>query len=99
MAQTLTATFQTRREAELAVEHIVQAHDIDRTQVIIGPEGARNTAGEERSGADGGDAELSPEPGGDAALNGPIAVSVQVKDAVQAEAVRDAFEEAGGTPR
>lgn len=98
MAQTLTATFQTRREAELAVEHIVQAHDIDRTQVVIGPEGARNTAGELPSGADRAAAGPSPEPRDDAALNGPIAVSVKVADQGQVQAVRDAFAEAGGTP-
>lgn len=97
MAQTLNATFATRREAELAVEHIVQAHDIDRTQIVIGPEGSDNTAGERSSGSDRAAAEPSTEPRDDAALNGPIAVSVHVKDDDQAQAVRDAFSEAGGT--
>ncbi len=98
MAQTLIATFTTRREAELAVEHIVQAHDIARTHVVVGPEGAQNTAGETPSGADRVSAEPSTEPREDAALNGPIAVRVQVRDEGQAEAVRAAFYEAGGTP-
>lgn len=97
MAQTLNATFATRREAELAVEHIVQAHDIDRSQVVIGPEGADNTAGERPSGSDRAAARPSTEPRDDAALNGPIAVSVQVEDDDQAQAVREAFSEAGGT--
>lgn len=96
MTQTLTATFQTRREAELAVEHIVQAHNIDRTQVVIGAAGSDNTAGEAPSGADRAAAAPSPEPRDDAALNGPIVVSVKVKDAAQADAVRSAFSEAGG---
>lgn len=98
MTQTLNATFQTRREAELAVEHIVQAHDIDRTRVTIGPAGHQNTAGETPLGSDHAAAGASPEARDDAALNGPIAVSAQVKDDAHARAVRDAFREAGGAP-
>jgi hypothetical protein len=37
MPKTITADFRSRRDAEMAVEHIVQEHDVDRKAVSIGP--------------------------------------------------------------
>jgi hypothetical protein len=52
MPSTITAKFDTRREAEMAVEHLVQAHHIERTDIFITPEGSENSAGEEIAGSD-----------------------------------------------
>lgn len=38
------ATFATRREAELAVEHLVQEHRLNRTDIFVEPEGAANSS-------------------------------------------------------
>ena len=49
---TLKGTFATRREAEMAVERLVQEHEIDRKAIQIAPEGAANSAGDETAGSD-----------------------------------------------
>ena len=45
MSKTIAATFETRRDAEMAVEHLVQEHRIDRKAVTIAPVSAENSAG------------------------------------------------------
>ena len=52
MDGTISGRFATRREAELAVEHLVQDLGVDRAAVTIRPEGAENSAGVEAAGAD-----------------------------------------------
>ncbi|XAZ26072.1 hypothetical protein LVY75_35470 (plasmid) [Sinorhizobium sp. B11] len=72
---TITATFETREAADIAVEHLVQQHGISRPDIFIQPNGERNSAG---SMASGGDAS---HPGGvrhDAALEGDIEVSIDI---------------------
>lgn len=88
MRTTITGTFETRRQAELVVEHLVQELDIARDDIEIAPEDDDNSAGEENDGADA-DGEQ------DAALNGRIAVSVEVMDEADGEAVEAAFEKMG----
>lgn len=96
MGTTLTGQFETRRDAEMAVERLVQEYKIERTDVFIAATGQENTAGEALAGSDtkGGD------PGGedrdDAALNGAIEVSVDVEDETLASTIREAFAEFGG---
>lgn len=72
----VTAHFATRREAELAVEHLVQEHHIDRKSITIEAGGEANTAGTRPSGAD----VQSGHPGlprhGEPALHGMIEVRV-----------------------
>ena len=97
MSQTLKTTFATRREAELAVEHLVQQHGFERTDIFVAPEGSENSAGEEISGSDRAAAEPSVESRTDGALNGRIEVSVDLQDDAQAAVIRDVFEEMGGT--
>jgi hypothetical protein len=46
------ATFNDRRAAELAIEHLVQDIGLDRTDVFITARGPENTAGTDRAGAD-----------------------------------------------
>ncbi len=76
MEHTIIATFETRRDAELAVEHLVQQHGIERSDVFIQAEGAANTVGSKLAGADIESGYPGVEKRGDPASNGPIAVSV-----------------------
>ena len=50
--QTITGRFNTRREAEMAVEHLVQDYGLDRSAVNVRPVGEENTSGTVASGAD-----------------------------------------------
>ena len=52
MERTIIGSFSTRRDAEIAVEHLVQEHGIARTDVFIQPQGSANSAGSEMAGAD-----------------------------------------------
>lgn len=96
MERTVTGTFSTRRDAELAIEHVVQEHGIARSDVFVQPKGEQNTAGSRAAGAD----EVSGHPGvarhGAPALNGEVEVSVECHAADKARAVREALEQAGG---
>ena len=86
MATTIEKTFATRADADRAVEHLVQAFGIDRTDIFVTAAAAENTAGEKPSG---GDAPAPLEEGrSDAALTGAITVSVDVNDATKEEAIR-----------
>ncbi len=62
MESTIIADFDTRREAELDVEHVVQECDVERSDVFVQPAGA--------------DAKDAPEPDGQQKLQGAIEVSV-----------------------
>src|SRR5262249_45272833 len=71
----IIASFETRRDAEVAVEHLVQQHGIDRSDVFIQAEGAANSAGSKIAGADIKSSHPGVQKRGDPALNGPIEVS------------------------
>lgn len=88
---TLTATFETRQEAELAVEHLVQQYGVSRPDIFIQSATDKNTAGSSPSGGDvdGGEAKRD-----DAPLNGEIEVSVDIANAKFA-AVQRSLGEAG----
>lgn len=49
---TLTAKFDTRREAEITVERLVQQFKIGRSDVFITADADDNTAGVEEAGSD-----------------------------------------------
>ncbi|WP_375397163.1 hypothetical protein [uncultured Sphingomonas sp.] len=89
----LTATFGTRREAEMTVERLVQEFDVDRTAISIGTEGDANSVGEESAGADAETNRGGSDDRGDPALHGAIIVTAEVADETAAEKVRDAFGE------
>ncbi|RYG41425.1 hypothetical protein EON79_20805 [bacterium] len=98
MGTTLTAQFETRREAEMTIERLVQEHGIERTDIFVVAAGQENTAGEETAGEEtaGSDAkagEASVEERHDAALNGAIEVSVDLEDDAKASLIREAFAE------
>ena len=93
MGTTLKATFETRREAEMTVERLVQEYGIERTDIFVAAEGAENSAGEEEAGSDTGAGSPTTADRNDAALNGRISVSVDLADEARADEVRSAFSE------
>jgi hypothetical protein len=84
--------FATRREAELAVEHLVQEHGVQRSAVSVHAAGSANTSGSRISGAD----VESGHPGTDkqGKLSGRIEIAVEC-DQAQASIVQAALKEAG----
>ena len=73
MESTIIGQFDTRRDAELAVEHVVQEHGVPRSDVFIEPVGGENSAGTLAAGAD---AKGAPEPEPQQQLEGALEVSV-----------------------
>ena len=73
MEATIIGEFDSRRAAELAVEHVVQECGVPRSDVFIQPAGQANSAGTRTAGAD---AKTSPEPEGRQKLEGALEVSV-----------------------
>ncbi len=93
MATTLKASFETRREAEMTVERLVQEFGIERTDIFITTEGDANSAGDAAAGSDTASGEPSPEARDDAELRGAILVSVDLDDEGKVESVKSAFAE------
>ncbi len=93
MPTTLTAKFDTRRDAEMAVERLVQEYAIERTDIFVSADGDANTVGTVEAGSDIEHREASA--GGDTAppLSGAIVVSVDIDDDARAAEVRSAFDE------
>ncbi|GEP12236.1 hypothetical protein [Methylobacterium gnaphalii] len=97
MARMVSADFTTRRDAEMAVEHIVQEHGVDRKAVTVGPSSEENTAGTEAARADVVDGHLKKDTVGKPALAGKVRVSVQISEP-DADKVRSSFRTFGGEP-
>ena len=91
MAVMLSATFDARRKAEMAVEQLVQQFDLDRAAIFIGTEEDENSAGEKEAGSDTEAGEPSADDRNDTPLDGTVVVTVEVADDSTAEKVRDAF--------
>lgn len=94
MERTIAAQFETRRDAEIAVEHLVQVHFIPRADIFIRALGVANSSGVKASGADVESGHDDTGERGKPELGGMIEVSVDChgKDT---EAVRKALHEAG----
>ena len=73
LESTIIGKFDTRRGAELAIEHLVQECGVSRADVFVQPTGGANTAGTRAAGAD---AKAAPDPEGHQKLEGSIEVSV-----------------------
>ena len=73
MESTIIGEFDTRRDADLAVEHVVQECGVPRSDVFVQPTGGANTIGTRPAGAD---AKTAPAAGGHQKLEGPLEVSV-----------------------
>lgn len=94
MERTIVASFATRREADLAVEHLVQQYGIERTDVFVRAPGAANSAGTKAAGADVESGHPGVEKSGKPELAGPVEVSVDCHGDKTAR-VEKAFREAG----
>lgn len=94
MGKTIVGTFPTRREVELAVEHLVQDYGLDRTDIFIQPQGGENSAGVSPTGADVESGHPGIEKHGDPALGGAIEVSVDMNED-ETDAVMASFRDAG----
>ena len=95
MGTTLKASFETRREAEMTIERLVQEFGTDRTDIFVAAEGSENSAGEQKAGSDTEAGSPSPDDRVDASLKGRISVSVNMDDDDHAAKVRSAFAEFG----
>ncbi len=89
--RTISAIFETREAADHAIEHLVQQHGLNRADVFVEAQGARNTAGTRPSGSDTNKGETPSEP----ALQGTIKVSADVPQD-SADRVRATFQEMDG---
>jgi hypothetical protein len=96
MERTIVANFDTRRDAETAIEHLVQEHGIDRTDIFVRALGMANTTGTKAAGADVESGHPGVAKQGEPKLSGPIEVSVEC-DAAHTTVVRSTFEKAGAT--
>lgn len=96
MSNPITGTFDTRRNADMAVERLVQEFGIERTDVFVAAEGDENSAGVQVAGSDSASAAPSEPARDDGAHRGGVTVSVDINDADLVANVRSAFEEFGG---
>jgi hypothetical protein len=80
MPHTITGYFDTRRDAEMTVERLVQDHGLDRKRVQAVAEGEENSSGTVVSGADAADAAAGDQP--DGVRRGRIVVRAEVDDAM-----------------
>lgn len=94
MERTIIAHFETRRDAETAVEHLVQEHGVKRTDIFVSAPGAANTAGSRAAGADVESGHPGVEKRGAPELKGSIEVSVDCHGA-EAGLVEATLKEAG----
>lgn len=90
MTQTVSAEFDTRRDAEMTVEHLVQEYGLDRRAISIVSVADRNSVGTEVAGSDLEDGEPKHDTTSRPPLAGRLRVSVETQ-AAQDEAVRKAF--------
>lgn len=96
MDRTVIACFDTRRDAETAVEHLVQEHEIDRSDVFIRSAVDANTAGVRPAGADVESGHAGVGAHGTPKLSGPIEVSVDCHGD-KWTTVKSALKKAGAT--
>jgi len=93
---TITATFATRRDADLVIERLVQEERIERTNIFDAALGDENSAGFRASGADVESGHAGVKAGGSPALADGITISVDMMDTAKLPTVRAVFEEMGG---
>lgn len=99
MTNLVASTFATRRDAELVVERLVQAHGIERGAIQVAPEGEANTVGDRPSGGDIEGESPSVDSRSDAPVAGRVEVAVFAETDDQEQAIRAAFVELGGKDR
>lgn len=90
--KTITARFETREAAELAVEHLTQEQGIDRSDVFLQASGRENSVGTSISGGDTASGQQGSRR--DAPLDGEIELSADIA-ADQLSAVQRVLGDAG----
>ncbi len=78
MSTTLTGTFDSREQADMAVERLVQEIGIERTDIFVAADGTDNSVGSQVAGADRKTPD-QPERD-DIPLAGGITVSIDLQD-------------------
>ncbi|MEC3910377.1 hypothetical protein U5A82_07755 [Sphingobium sp. CR2-8] len=96
MSTTLTGTFDSRDQADMAVERLVQEIGIERTDIFVTASGPDNSAGNRIGGADS--ETVDQEERNDVPLAGGITVSIDLQDDAKVEVVTAALEEFGAQP-
>jgi hypothetical protein len=92
----VAAIYETRAQAELAVEHLVQELGVDRSAIFVEPVEETNTSGVQISGGDAHSGGQGSRARSDAPLNGAIRVTVAATEHKVA-ALRGALTQAGAT--
>lgn len=91
MSTTLIGTFDSRVQADMAVERLVQEIGIERTDIFVSASGAENSAGISVAGSDHETADQAARD--DVPLGGRIVVSIDLQDEAKIEIVTAALEE------
>jgi hypothetical protein len=76
----ISASFVSRREADLAVEHLVQEYGIERGVIFVESAGEAGTTGTHIAGGDAASGEPTTDERTDAPLEGEIRLTVAVKE-------------------
>ena len=90
----LHAIYATREQADLAVEHLVQEHGVERGTIFVEPVMDENSSGTRISGGDAASGEPGARGRDDAPLNGAIRLTVPTDEKKQ-RILRRVLEEMG----
>ena len=90
----LHAIYATREQAELAVEHLVQEHGVERATIFVEPVRDENSSGTRTSGGDAASGEPGSRRREDAPLHGAIRLTVATDEKKQ-RTLRRVLEEVG----
>ena len=82
MTDKIQTTFSTRRDAEMAVEHLVQEHGVDPAGIMLIADSDENTAGTQAAGGDLADGRRKLDTVGEPALAGRVRLIASVDDAL-----------------
>jgi len=93
--RTIVARFDTRREAELALEHLVQQHKVPRADVFLQAPGEANSAGTRAAGADVESGHPGVAKSGRPELAGAIELSVDLRGPADPSVIEAALREVG----
>lgn len=96
MKSVIESKFRTRRDAEIAIEHLVQDEGIDRNDITILASGKENSAGSQAGGADVESRHPGVKKHGAPQLSGDIIVSVKCEEA-KMETVKRVLADTSGT--
>lgn len=96
--QHVKAFFATREAADVATEHLVQEHGIERLDIFLQPVGSENSEGLAPSGGDAAAGSRGTRTRTDGALGANIELSVDV-DEDRVPEVREVLERAGANVR